>query len=60
MTLALLMWQAILEFHMEAFFLSLDKKLDGATALLRMVAETTRDVARISEDVRNVEIYLNR
>ncbi len=46
----LMMWQTVLEYQMESFFLLIDRRLDEGLALLRMAAELARDVARISDD----------
>lgn len=56
----LMMWQSILDYQMESFFLLIDRRLDEGLALLRMAAELARDVARISENETLLDAWLNR
>ncbi len=56
----LMMWQTVLEYQMESFFLLIDRRLDEGLALLRMAAELARDVARISDDATQLNAWLNR
>jgi len=56
----LMMWQTVLDYQMESFFLLIDRRLDEGLALLRMAAELARDVARISDDATLLDTWLNR
>ncbi|MBI5612911.1 MAG: hypothetical protein HY942_07590 [Gammaproteobacteria bacterium] len=56
----LTMWQTVLNYQMESFFLLIDRRLDEGLALLRMAAELARDVGRISDDATLVDTWLNR
>lgn len=56
----LMMWQTVLDYQMESFFLLIDRRLDEGLALLRMAAELARDVSRIADDATLLDIWLNR
>lgn len=56
----LMMWQTVLDYQMESFFLLIDRRLDEGLALLRMAAELARDVARISADESLLDTWLKR
>jgi hypothetical protein len=56
----LMMWQTVLEYQMESFFLLIDTRLDAGLALLRMGAELARDTARISDNDALLSLWLDR
>lgn len=56
----LMMWQTVLEYQIESFFLLIDRRLDGGVALLRMAAELSRDLARIWDDETLLDVWLDR
>ena len=56
----LMMWQTVLEYQMESFFLILDKQLDAGMALMRMASELARDTTHIANDESSLDIWLGR
>lgn len=56
----LMMWQTVLEYQMQSFFLLIDRQLDEGIALLRMSAELARDINRIADDEARLDIWLER
>jgi len=56
----LMMWQTVLDYQMESFFLLIDRRLDEGLGLLRMAAELARDLARISVNATLLDTWLNR
>ena len=55
-----MMWQTVLEYQMDSFFLILDKRLDAGMALIRMACEQARDIAYITDDESSLAIWLGR
>ena len=56
----MLMWQTVLEYQMESFFLLICRRLDLGLAVLRMAAELARDIARIGGHHNRLDIWLSR
>ena len=56
----LMMWETVLDYDMESFFLLIDSRLDEGGALLRMASELSRDIARIGNNPGRLEAWLNR
>ena len=55
-----MMWQTVLEYQVESFFLLVSRRLDEGLAVLRMTAELARDLVRIGDDHRLLNTWLNR
>jgi hypothetical protein len=55
-----MMWQTVLEYQMESFFLVISRRLDEGLAILRMAAELARDIVRIGNDQKRLDTWLNR
>jgi hypothetical protein len=56
----LMMWQTVLSYQTESFFLLVDRRIDEGLALLRMAAELARDIIRIGDSEDQLEIWLSR
>ena len=56
----LMLWLNIQSYHKDALFLILGKNIDAGFALLRLAAELARDIARMDEDVTNLEMWKNK
>jgi len=56
----LLLWQKVLHYQTQSLFLLLQCQLDAGFALLRLAAELSRDVARIADSEKMLDIWLKR
>ena len=56
----LFLWQKVLHYQTQSLFLLLQAQLDAGFALLRLAAELSRDIVRISDDEQMLDIWFKR
>jgi len=56
----LFLWQKVLHYQTQSLFLLIQSQLDAGFALLRLAAELSRDIARISDNEQMLDIWFKR
>lgn len=53
-------WRTVYDYQEDALFLILCRRFDAAFAMMRLASELARDLARMSEDRVNFEMWMNK